>query len=341
MALEIDPEFYRTLSINSHEACPDWMPPPDEAASDAYLGNGFFPTWCLDVAHRLLSRAASDGRYGFGETILTVWPPPSNFTGINAVTRVIHVDDDGGGRGDRTVTVAMPIFHVLGLLSDMGDRYWVFPERKKGGHKLAGFASRDDRGVVRILIFSHHAEDTQSRSQASFDVSLELEATGFSGPARVEQYRFDQAHNSPFELARTLRDRPALADPADPIRLAKIVHSLEGSDPIDRRNALETVHKLGSEARQSVLPIILKLAGQVQDKEAHELANAAIKTLFAPIAYSPAEVQQVQKLSECHSTSTVAEPVPHGRLKVTTRVAGNGCVFLKIEPETGRKPTGK
>ena len=43
MALEIDPDYYRALWVNSHEACPDWMPPPDEAAADSYLGNGYFP----------------------------------------------------------------------------------------------------------------------------------------------------------------------------------------------------------------------------------------------------------------------------------------------------------
>ena len=129
MALEIDPEYYRALWVNSHEACPDWMPPPDLAAVDSYSGNGYFATWCLDVVHRQLLQAARDPRYAFGETILTVWPPPSNFTGINAVSRVLHVDDDGDGRGDRTVTVPMPIFHVLGLLSELGDRYWALPER--------------------------------------------------------------------------------------------------------------------------------------------------------------------------------------------------------------------
>ena len=76
VALEIDPVYYRTLWVNSHEACPDWMPPPDEAATDSYLGNGYFATWCVDVAHRQLEQAARDPRYGYGETILTVWPPP-------------------------------------------------------------------------------------------------------------------------------------------------------------------------------------------------------------------------------------------------------------------------
>jgi Glycosyl hydrolases family 39 len=122
VALEIDAQYYRALSVNSHGACPDWMPPPDLAAADAYLGNGYFETWCTDVVHRQLLQAGRDPRFAFGETILTVWPPPSNFAGINAVTRVIHVDDNGDSIGDRTVTVPMPIFHVLGLLSELGDR---------------------------------------------------------------------------------------------------------------------------------------------------------------------------------------------------------------------------
>ena len=73
-------------------------------------------TSCTASSARLLATRA----LRYGETILTVWPPPANFAGINAVTRVIHVDANGDGRGDRTVTVPMPIFHVLGLLADMG-----------------------------------------------------------------------------------------------------------------------------------------------------------------------------------------------------------------------------
>ena len=113
----------------------------------------------------------------------------------------------------------MPIFHVLGLLSEMGDRYWVLPEQKAGGHVVSGFASRDDRGVVRVLLYTHHAQDTQSRSGASFDVTLDLDGTGWKGPARVQEYRFDQDHNSPFKLARMLRDRPAATAATDPARL--------------------------------------------------------------------------------------------------------------------------
>ena len=205
VALEIDPDYYRALWVNSHESCPDWMPPPDEAAADAYLGNGYFPTWCADVVHRQLLRAARDPRYAYGETILTVWPPPANFAGLNAVTRVLHCDDDGDGRADRTVTVPMPIFHALGLLSDMGDRYWVLPERKVGGHVVGGFASRDERGTIRVLLYAHQAQDTQSRSEAAFDVTLDLDGLGWAGPARVREYRFDRDHNSHFRQARALR----------------------------------------------------------------------------------------------------------------------------------------
>ena len=119
------------------------------------------------------------------------------------MTRVIHCDDDGDGRADRTVTVPMPIFHVLGMLSDLGDRYWVLPERVAGGHVVSGFASRDDRGVVRVLLYAHHPQDTQSRSEAIFDITLDLDGLGWAGP-----------RSGP---GVPLRSRPQLALPAGPI----------------------------------------------------------------------------------------------------------------------------
>ena len=92
-----------------------------------------------------------------------------NFAGLNAVTRVLRCDDDGDGRSDREVTVPMPIFHALGMLSDLGDRYWVLPDRAASGHVVSGFASRDDRGVVRVLLYAFDTRDTQSRSGATFE----------------------------------------------------------------------------------------------------------------------------------------------------------------------------
>jgi hypothetical protein len=208
MALEIDPEYYRNLWVNSHEACPDWSLPPDEAAADSYLGNGYFPTWCADVVQRQLSRAVADPRFARGETLLTVWPPPRNFAGMNAVTRIVHCDDDGDGRADRQVTVPMPIFHVLGLLSDLGDTYHVLPEQRVGGHVVAGFASQSG-ATVRIVLSAHHSGDTQSRSDASFAITLEVVGLGWQGAARVREYRFDRDHNSYFRPARALRDLPS------------------------------------------------------------------------------------------------------------------------------------
>jgi hypothetical protein len=203
MALEIDPDFYKGLWVNSHEACPDWMPPPDEAAGDAYLGDGYFPSWCADLVHRQLIRAAADARFAYGETLLTVWPPPDNFATLNAITRVIHYRENDD-RTDRTVTVPMPIFHVLSLLSDMGDRYWLVPERTLGGHVVGSYASRDEQGIIRVLLYSHHAQDTQSRSDASFEITLDLDGLGWKGPASVQEYRFDRDHNSPFRLIKKI-----------------------------------------------------------------------------------------------------------------------------------------
>ena len=204
MALEIDPEYYRDLWVNSHEACPDWNLPPDEAAADSYLGNGYFPSWCADVVERQLGRAAADPRFAYGETILTVWPPPGNFAGMNAVTRILQCDDNGDGRADRYVTSTDAYFHALGLLSDMGDRYWVLPDRQVGGHVVAGFASRSE-GTLRVLLYTHHAQDTQSRSDAVFDVALDLAGLGWEGPAGA-RYRFDRDHNSYFRQGRALRE---------------------------------------------------------------------------------------------------------------------------------------
>lgn len=332
MALEIDPEYYRDLWVNSHESCPDWNPPSDTAAADAYLGNGYFPTWCVDVVRRQLQKAAEDPRYGFGETILTVWPPNQNFGGLNAVTRTLHCDDDGDGREDRTVTLPMPIFHVLGLLSDMGRRYWVLPPQQSGGHLVSGFASRDE-DAVRVLLYSHHTQDTQARSEAAFDVTLDL--GGVEGKrVRVQEYRFDADHNSYYRLGRSLRDRtdPRREAAADPEGLAEAIRDLGSAEAAAQRHALETLAALGPSA-QTALPAILKLLGQTQDEAVRTAAQAALQRIGARPSYPRAEVERVQELAECRPTRSASHPVdPAGRLRLTARVAGNGLNFLVIEP---------
>ena len=131
--LDIDAEYFAELWINSHEACPGWQPRPDPAFGDSYLGNGHFPTWWADVARRQLQRAARRRSIRYlGESILTLLAPtPStNFQGINDVVRRVHVDDDGDGVGDRSVTIAMPVLHLprIGLLN-WETIYQVLPEQ--------------------------------------------------------------------------------------------------------------------------------------------------------------------------------------------------------------------
>ncbi|HID24836.1 MAG TPA: hypothetical protein EYP14_20885, partial [Planctomycetaceae bacterium] len=278
MALDLDAAYYRDLAINSHESCPSWAPPPDPAAADSYLGNGYFPTWCADIVRRQLQQAAVDRRYGFGETILTFWPGPStNFAGLNACTRLIDVDDNGDGRTDRTVCVAGPILHFLGLVAAMGDRFWVLPERSVGGHVVSGFASRTDRDI-RILLYSHHPLDTQSRSEASFEAQLEIDSLDW-GPVEVLEYRYDKDHNSYFRLARRLRDGPVphagrgasenrRADfSAD--EMAEALADLGHPEKARRLAALQRLQAMGPDAR----PAAGALAALLRDTHDRELRS--------------------------------------------------------------------
>jgi hypothetical protein len=336
VALEIDPEYYQSLWVNSHESCPDWMPPPDEAAADSYLGNGYFPTWCADVVHRQLLRAAGDPRYAYGETILTVWPPPTNFTGLNAITRVIHQDEEAGGAG-RTVTVPMPIFHVLGMLSDLGETYWLLPQQVAADRITSGFASRDARGVVRILLYSHHAQDTQSRSGASFDITLDIDGLAWSGPAGVQEYRFDRDHNSPFRLARSLLDRPAPGGQLAAARVAEVTDGLESHEPATQLKALETLKTLDSSTRQPALEAVVKLAVQTKDQRVREAAGELIRSALGATSYSPAEVEEIQQKCACQPTRTTSHArQPNGHLRLTVRVLSNGLNFVVINPADGQ-----
>ena len=313
------------------------MPPPEQAATDAYLGNGYFPSWCADVVHRQLLRAARDHRYAYGETILTVWPPPANFAGLNAITRVLHCDDDGDGRSDRTVTIPMPIFHVLGMLSDFGDQYWVLPDRVVAGTVTSGVASRDDRGVIRILLYSHHAQDTQSRSEASFDLTLDLDGLGWSGDAQVQEYRFDREHNSPFRLVRAILDRPRPGGQPDAVRLAEVKKGLESDDPAVQLQAIETLMKLDAVAHRATLEAVFTLAGQAKDRRVRDAAAAIVRGALGPTAYPAVEVEEIRKTSECHPTSTSSHPrQADGHLRFTVNVASNGCNFVVIKRHEGQ-----
>jgi hypothetical protein len=326
-ALEIDAEYYAKLWVNSHEACPGWSPPPDPAYRDSYLGNGYFPTWCADVTARQLRRAAADPRYGYGESILTVWPaPPKNFDGTNDVARAIRTADG------RTVTVASPILHFLGLLARMGPEFHVLPERTAGGHVVSGFASRDGE-TVRVLLYAHNALDTESRSAAEFDVSVRLAGLP-RGKASVSEYRFDKDHNSYFRLAQEQRDRPAaVPDPDQEKRLAEALRDMESDEAATQLAGLEKLAALGPAAAPSA-GAIFQLAQRTADDRVKEKAGETLKQVTTPRGYPAEVVKKVEELSALRQTgSSVLNVGETCTATVKVRVAGNGAAVLEIKPE--------
>ena len=333
MALEVDAEYYSRLLVNSHESCPGWNPPPDPAAHDSYLGNGYFPTWCADVARRLVARASRDERYAAGETILTFWEwPNTNFGGANASTRVIHVDDDGDGREDRTVTVAMPILHFLGLMADPGERSWPLEEKTVGGHVVSGFAARRGR-TLRILVYSHNPLDTESRSEQSFDVRLSV--AGLKGrSASVTEYRFDSEHNSYFRLGRRLRESEwdeAALSPDQKAALEEAAALVGRGDRSSRLAGLRRLAALGPRAKSAV-GLVIPLVFEGSDEELKREASAALLRLNEPMAYPASAVREVQDLSELKGERRDAGDLSPLRLSVRLD-ANAACTFIVEEVE--------
>ncbi len=335
IALETDAEYYADLRVNSFESCPGWAPPPDVAAADSYLGNGYFPTWCADVTRRLLAKAARDRRYAFGETMLTFWPwPNSNFGGHNASTRLIAVDEDGDGKKDRQQTVAMPILSFLGLVAGMGESYWALPEQTVGGHVVSGFAARGD-GAVRVLLYSHNPRDVQSRSKGSFEIALDF--SGVPWPhVRTSEYRFDKDHNSYYRLGLEFRDRPAggpsLRRPG-PDEVDKLIAGLAGTDRAVQMAAVKKASSFG-ELPEGILTAAIELYEQTKDEEVRAAIRQAASQIQArQVCYSPEEVARILKLSVLRATRRRSRVVgADGTLSLPLAVAANGANFVVIEP---------
>jgi hypothetical protein len=339
LALEIDPVYYSNLWVNSHESCPNWAPPPDPAAADSYLGNGYYPAWCADVIGRQLRQAAGDARYAFGETILTTWPPAGNFAGLNVFTRILSVDDDGDRRTDRTLTVPCPIFHALNLVSDMGPDYWPLPERQVGGHRLGGWASPGADGALRVAVYAHHMQDVQSRSEAAFDVALQVDRSGWTGLVEAVEYRFDRDHNTYFAQARALLDRPL----PEAERVEEALRGLESPEPKSQRAALETLEKLlpailrRPELVAAHLGAIMALT-QSSDSAVRQAAESLVREAGARLAgagesYSSEEVEDIRDRSMLRpSRIWTLTPGPDGALALTVHVAGNGLNLLVFRP---------
>ena len=293
------------LWVNSHEACPDWLPPPDEAAADSYLGNGYFPTWCLDVVERQLVRAAGDRRLCVRGDDLDGVAAAGEFRrdqrGVACVSRRRQRRWQAGtGRSQCRCRSSM----FWGCF-----RIWATTTGCCRRRTRAGTGSADLRRAMigescGRCFTAHQPEDTQSRSEAAFDVSLKLGGLAGDGAVRVSQWHFDREHNSPFRAARALRERAAAAGKSSHAHLAALVRGLESGDRAAQRAALESVPKLDAAGRQAVAPAILKLAGEDTDQVVREIAKETLKAAFTPMAYSRAEVEEIAKLCECHSTGT-------------------------------------
>jgi hypothetical protein len=288
------------------------------------------------VARRQLRRAAADGRYGRGESILTFWPSPNaNFGGGNDCARALHVEDAGDGVADRTVTVAMPILHFLGLLARMGPEYRVLPEQSVGGHVVSGFASQGP-GALRVLLYSHDALDTESRCETDFEVTLDL--AGLTGRAvRVREYRFDKDHNSYFRLGRRLREEPGPGETPGADESQQLAEALEGlaSDrPAAQLAALEKLARLGRRAAPAAGTLFRLQTSP--DKAVREKAAAILKRVTAPRAYPAAAVRQVAELSQLRQTGSASHEVEDGKLQLKVRLAANGANVLAIEPPAKR-----
>lgn len=87
-------------------------------------------------------------------------------------------------------------------------------------------------------------------------------------------------------------------------------------------------------ALQNAAPALMKLAGGAKDPSIREAARDAIRKGLAPAAYSRAHVEEVRRMCECRPTGTASWPrEADGRLRVTVKLAGNGCTFLIIGPD--------
>lgn len=342
LALEIDPDYYGGLWVNSFESCPGWAPPPDLAADDSYLGNGYFSTWCADVIRRQLVRASTDARYGFGETILTFWPwPNQNFRSVNNATRLIHVDGDGDGDVDRKEAVAMQILNFLAPVSSMGEAFWVLPEQTFSGTTFSGFASKQD-AAAQLVLYAHDPKDIQSRSEGTFHLDLNL--GGLAWPEIcVTEYRFDKQHNTYYQMGRELRDRPG-SDNAkpDPALVEKVVAGLSGTDPADQIAAIRQA-AAWSKPPEDVLQAAMALHARTRNPKVLTALEEAGKkiALSQTEAYTPDVAARIKELSKLKATNTFRLKCGEdGALTLSLDLAVNGVSFLLIEPAEAEKRDG-
>jgi hypothetical protein len=336
MALAADADYYRDLWIDSHESCPNWSPPPDEGAADSYLGNGYFPSWCLDVAQRQIAKAAEDPRYAFGESIITIWPPPQGLAGTNTLARRLPIDRNGDGLSDDSTTIASPIFHALTLLSDFGPDYWPLASQQIAGHTVSGFASRDSQGTVRVAIVSHQGDDIQSRSDQSFQVALRLNSLDPGRPYRVTEHRFDRMHNTYFAEAVALRQKAAVV--SNPQEVKRLTQILEDGDAAAIREVLPAIEKLDATSLAALAPAFLKMFSTLADAELRAAVQALaqrvfIKSAAAQPGYSKETVEKIEKLAELQPSVPANRMTDdEGAIRIDLELSSNGVSLLVLAP---------
>lgn len=340
MALAVDPIFYERISICSFELMPDWLGPQDPAVEDSYLGNGFFTNWAADFVARLLAQAASDARYAYGESVLTIWPwNIPGFQGTTGFARTIHIDDNDDGYADRSRTMPTPILHFLKLLHGMGPEFWPLPEQILEGHTVFGFGSRSNADI-RFLISAYNDKDLQSRSDREFLMNVEVQGLPWRTVA-ITQYRFDKIHNTSYEVLRNLRERSGTdwANPYPPyIAYISGIQALEDGRVEVQRDALRWLGALDKGAELAVFQL-KELARSSKDWRVEAGAWKMLRKIRGKgEVCNSAEAGQLEALAELRATRVERKSLGEdGALQLSLPVLANGLNFVVIEPAASRR----
>jgi hypothetical protein len=216
----------------------------------------------------------------------------------------------------------------------MGDNYWPLAEQTVGSHVVSGFASKSD-DALRVLLYSHQPRDTQSRSQAAFEIALDLTDVPWPN-VRASEYRFDKDHNSYFRLGRELRDRPAGSVKGripSPEEVEQLLADLAGGDPAAQMAAVRKATAF-SEVPQGLLAAAFELYNKTKSEELRTaIQDAGRQMLNRQQCYRPDEVARIKELSELRVTKTTNHATgADGVLRMTLDVAANGANFVVLEP---------
>ncbi len=175
-----------------------------------------------------------------------------------------------------------------------------------------------------------------------FDFTLDLDRPSWAGPASIEEYRFDREHNSPFRLIRAILDRPDRGGQRDAVRLADVIKGLESDRPAAQRLAIETLKTLDPRAQRAALESVFRIAGQTKDQGIRDAAVRFVRSVAGPTAYPAADVETIRQACECHPTGKSRHTrEADGHLRITVRVASNGCNFVIIKPDDARPIGGE